>query len=207
MGSGRTPGEDRECYADHSCRDYGCDGFWACIDADGEILGVYRKTHIPDDHYYQEKFYFTPGDTGFRVFDTRYGKIGVGICWDQWFPETANQELLAFGMANLAAAFTGCCPINGSVSRTTMSEQYGGRTQLTGIFAGVVMIVILVCGTGFIGYLPVPVLTAIVISALYSALEFDLAQLLDQLGNAAAFTAQHQWTKSWKTAAGACWPG
>ena len=55
----------------------------ACIDADGEILGVYRKTHIPDDHYYQEKFYFTPGDTGFRVFDTRYGKIGVGICRDQ----------------------------------------------------------------------------------------------------------------------------
>ncbi len=62
----------------------------ACIDADGKILGVYRKTHIPDDHYYQEKFYFTPGDTGFRVFDTRYGKIGVGICWDQWFPETAR---------------------------------------------------------------------------------------------------------------------
>ena len=89
-----------------------------------------------------------------------------------------NQALLAFGMANLAAAFTGCCPINGSVSRTTMSEQYGGRTQLTGIFAGVVMIVILVCGTGFIGYLPVPVLTAIVISALYSALEFDLAAKL-----------------------------
>lgn len=62
----------------------------ACIDADGELLGVYRKTHIPDDHYYQEKFYFTPGDTGFRVFETRYGKIGVGICWDQWFPETAR---------------------------------------------------------------------------------------------------------------------
>ncbi len=56
----------------------------------GELLGVYRKTHIPDDHYYQEKFYFTPGDTGFRVWDTSYGKIGVGICWDQWFPETAR---------------------------------------------------------------------------------------------------------------------
>ena len=89
-----------------------------------------------------------------------------------------NQELLAFGAANLAAAFTGCCPINGSVSRTTMNEQYGGRTQLTGIVAGVVMIVILLCGTGFIGYLPVPVLTAIVISALYSAMEFDLAAKL-----------------------------
>ena len=59
----------------------------AMIDADGSILGVYRKTHIPDDHFYQEKFYFTPGDTGFKVFDTAYGKVGVGICWDQWFPE------------------------------------------------------------------------------------------------------------------------
>ena len=62
----------------------------AMIDADGSILGVYRKTHIPDDHFYQEKFYFTPGDTGFRVWDTRFGKIGVGICWDQWFPEAAR---------------------------------------------------------------------------------------------------------------------
>ena len=62
----------------------------AMIDADGECLGVYRKTHIPDDHFYQEKFYFTPGNTGFKVFDTAYGKIGVGICWDQWFPETAR---------------------------------------------------------------------------------------------------------------------
>ena len=62
----------------------------AMIDADGSILGVYRKTHIPDDHFYQEKFYFSPGDTGFKVFDTAYGKIGAGICWDQWFPETAR---------------------------------------------------------------------------------------------------------------------
>ena len=62
----------------------------ACIDADGTLLGVYRKTHIPDDHYYQEKFYFTPGDTGFKAFKTRYGTIGIGICWDQWFPETAR---------------------------------------------------------------------------------------------------------------------
>jgi N-carbamoylputrescine amidase len=60
------------------------------IDADGKLLGVYRKTHIPDDHYYQEKFYFTPGNTGFQVFETRYGRVGVGICWDQWFPETAR---------------------------------------------------------------------------------------------------------------------
>ena len=57
---------------------------------DGKFLGTYRKTHIPDDHYYQEKFYFTPGNTGFKVFDTKYGKIGAGICWDQWFSETAR---------------------------------------------------------------------------------------------------------------------
>ncbi len=62
----------------------------AMIDADGSVLGVYRKTHIPDDHFYQEKFYFTPGNTGYKVWDTAYGKIGVGICWDQWFVEPAR---------------------------------------------------------------------------------------------------------------------
>lgn len=62
----------------------------AVIDANGSLLGVYRKTHIPDDHYYQEKFYFSPGDTGFKVWKTKYGTIGIGICWDQWFPETAR---------------------------------------------------------------------------------------------------------------------
>lgn len=61
----------------------------AVIDS-GMVLGIYRKTHIPDDHFYQEKFYFTPGDTGFKVWDTSYGRIGVGICWDQWFPEAAR---------------------------------------------------------------------------------------------------------------------
>ncbi len=66
----------------------------AMIDADGSILGVYRKTHIPDDHFYQEKFYFTPGNTGFKVWDTKFGKIGVGICWDQWFPEAARSMAL-----------------------------------------------------------------------------------------------------------------
>lgn len=64
------------------------------IDADGTNLGTYRKTHIPDDHYYQEKFYFTPGDTGFMAFETKFAKIGVGICWDQWFPETARSMAL-----------------------------------------------------------------------------------------------------------------
>lgn len=62
----------------------------AIIDADGSILGVYRKTHIPDGLPYAEKFYFTPGDTGFKVWKTKYASIGVGICWDQWFPETAR---------------------------------------------------------------------------------------------------------------------
>ena len=66
----------------------------AMIDAGGEILGVYRKTHIPDDHYYQEKFYFTPGNTGFRVFRTRFGWVGCAICWDQWFPEGARAMAL-----------------------------------------------------------------------------------------------------------------
>lgn len=62
----------------------------AVIDADGALLGVYRKSHIPDGPGYEEKFYFRPGDTGFRVWNTRFGKIGVGICWDQWFPEAAR---------------------------------------------------------------------------------------------------------------------
>ena len=89
-----------------------------------------------------------------------------------------NQEILAFSMGNFLAAFTGCCPINGSVSRTAMGEQYQAKTQLTGIIAGLSMIIVLVCATGFIGYLPVPVLTAIVISALLGATEFDLAARL-----------------------------
>lgn len=62
----------------------------AIIDADGSVMGVYRKTHIPNDVGYQEKQYFSPGDTGFKVWNTRYGAIGVGICWDQWFPESAR---------------------------------------------------------------------------------------------------------------------
>jgi N-carbamoylputrescine amidase len=64
------------------------------LDADGKALGVYRKSHIPDGPGYQEKFYFRPGDTGFRVWDTRKGRIGVGICWDQWFPEAARAMAL-----------------------------------------------------------------------------------------------------------------
>jgi N-carbamoylputrescine amidase len=63
-------------------------------DADGALLGVYRKSHIPDGPGYQEKYYFRPGDTGFRVWDTRFGKLGVGICWDQWYPEAARAMAL-----------------------------------------------------------------------------------------------------------------
>ena len=69
----------------------------AMIDADGQVLGRYRKSHIPDGPGYQEKFYFRPGDSGFKVWKTRYGKLGVGICWDQWFPEAARIMALAGG--------------------------------------------------------------------------------------------------------------
>ena len=66
----------------------------AVIDADGRLVGLYRKMHIPDDPAYYEKFYFTPGDLGFRVFDTRVGRIGTLVCWDQWYPEGARLTAL-----------------------------------------------------------------------------------------------------------------
>ena len=65
------------------------------FDADGSQVGMYRKMHIPDDPYYYEKFYFTPGDLGFQSFATRFGRLGVGVCWDQWFPEAARLMALA----------------------------------------------------------------------------------------------------------------
>ena len=64
------------------------------IDADGSLMGVYRKSHIPDGPGYMEKYYFRPGDTGFKVWDTRFGRLGVGICWDQWYPECARAMAL-----------------------------------------------------------------------------------------------------------------
>ena len=64
------------------------------IDAGGDLMGVYRKSHIPDGPGYQEKYYFRPGDTGFKVWDTKYAKVGVGICWDQWYPEAARAMAL-----------------------------------------------------------------------------------------------------------------
>lgn len=89
-----------------------------------------------------------------------------------------NQEILAYAMGNFVAAATGCCPVNGSVSRMGMADQFDSQSQLTGVVAGLVMIVVLLFGTGFIAYLPVPVLTAIVIAALCGILEFDEARRL-----------------------------
>jgi len=82
----------------------------------GKNLGVYRKTHIPDDHFYQEKFYFTPGNTGFKEFDTTYGKVGMGICWDQWFPETARSLALMGADIILYPTAIGSEPILGGDS-------------------------------------------------------------------------------------------
>ncbi len=90
----------------------------AIIDADGSILGLYRKMHIPDDPLYFEKFYFTPGDCGFRAWQTRFAKIGVLICWDQWFPEaarlTALQGRKSFSTLQLSA---GIPPRNAAMAR------------------------------------------------------------------------------------------
>ncbi len=98
-----------------------------------------------------------------------------------------NQEILAFSLGNFLAAFTGCCPINGSVSRSAMGEQYQAKTQLTSLVAGGSMILLLLFCTGFIGYLPIPVLTAIVISALLGATEFELAVRLWKISRTECF--------------------
>lgn len=81
------------------CSFFECDGphtynSLAMIDDAGDVMGVYRKSHIPDGPGYQEKYYFKPGDTGFKVWSTPYGNLGVGICWDQWFPEAARMMML-----------------------------------------------------------------------------------------------------------------
>lgn len=92
-----------------------------------------------------------------------------------------NREVLACATGNIAAALVGCCPVNGSISRTSMNDQYGGRTQAVSIVASAAMILLLLFGTGFIGYLPVPVLTAIIISALMKVVEWHLAKRLFQV--------------------------
>ena len=84
-------------------------------DADGSLLGVYRKSHIPDGPGYQEKYYFRPGDTGFRVWDTKHGRIGVGICWDQWYPECARAMALMGAEALLYPTAIGSEPHDASL--------------------------------------------------------------------------------------------
>lgn len=84
----------------------------AMIDADGAVMGIYRKSHIPDGPGYTEKYYFSPGDTGFRVWDTKHGTIGLGICWDQWFPEAARAMALQGAEAILYPTAIGSEPPN-----------------------------------------------------------------------------------------------
>jgi N-carbamoylputrescine amidase len=87
------------------------------IDADGSVVSHYRKSHIPDGPGYQEKFYFSPGDTGFKVADTRYAKIGVAICWDQWFPEAARSMMLMGADFLFYPTAIGSEPVTGDDSR------------------------------------------------------------------------------------------
>ncbi len=87
----------------------------AMVDADGKILGVYRKSHIPDGPGYEEKYYFNPGDTGFQVFQTKYGKVGAGICWDQWFPEAARCMVLKGAEILFYPTAIGSEPENGGI--------------------------------------------------------------------------------------------
>ncbi len=87
----------------------------AVIDADGQVLGKYRKSHIPDGPGYEEKFYFNPGDTGFKVWNTRYGKIGGGICWDQWYPEAARCMVLMGAEMLFYPTAIGSEPQDGSI--------------------------------------------------------------------------------------------
>lgn len=85
------------------------------LDADGEILGVYRKSHIPDGPGYQEKYYFRPGDTGYRIWSTRHARIGVGICWDQWYPECARAMAMMGAEALFYPTAIGSEPHDGSL--------------------------------------------------------------------------------------------
>ena len=96
------------------------------IDADGSLLGKYRKMHIPDDTFYLEKYYFTPGDLGFRVFDTRFGKIGVLICWDQWYPEAAR--MVALGGAEVLFFPTAIGSLSGRMTQVGRSEKKAWQT-------------------------------------------------------------------------------
>lgn len=106
----------------------------AVIDGDGEILGRYRKSHIPDGPGYQEKFYFTPGDTGFKVWRTRHGNIGVAVCWDQWFPEAARIMALQGADVLLYPTAIGNHPmVPGYDSQTTWQRAMQGHAACNAI--------------------------------------------------------------------------
>lgn len=98
----------------------------AIIDADGTVLGKYRKTHIPDGMPYAEKFFFTPGDTGFKVWKTKYATIGVGICWDQWFPEAARCMALLGAEILFYPTAIGSEPGSSDGFQTALAEMYAG---------------------------------------------------------------------------------
>ncbi len=93
-------------------------------DADGSMLGLYRKSHIPDDPGFFEKYYFTPGDTGYKVFDTRFGKIGVLVCWDQWFPEAARLTVLKGAQILFYPTAIGTLPDEDQAIRTEFMEAW-----------------------------------------------------------------------------------
>ena len=101
------------------------------VDADGSVLGLYRKSHIPDGPGYEEKFYFRGGDTGFRVWPTRFGTIGVGVCWDQWFPEAARTMALMGADVLLYPTAIGSEPVSGydSMAHWRRSEEHTSELQ------------------------------------------------------------------------------
>jgi len=109
----------------------------AMIDAGGEMLGIYRKAHIPDSPGYYEKFYFSPGDTGFKVWNTRFGNIGVGICWDQWFPECARAMALQGADVLLYPTAIGSEPQDASID----SKDHWQRTMQGHAAANIVPVI------------------------------------------------------------------
>lgn len=113
-----------------------------CIDADGTLLGIYRKMHIPDDPAYYEKYYFAPGDLGFKNFDTRYGRIGTLICWDQWYPEGARLTALRGASILFYPTAIGWHPYEkqqyGAAQRDAWMTVQRGHAIANGVYVGAV---------------------------------------------------------------------